>query len=256
MANLRTKHSSRLQKAVAAEREAASSKDGRPEAPPTDINEDERRYRAGFATDHPPHGAVVAQKYLEPIFGPDAPWWDHLVALNEQIKRTKRGDLSDVEAMLVTQARALDAIFTGFAARASQYAEKCPGAMDNCLRLALKAQAQCRSTLEALAEIKSPRPVAFVRQANIANGPQQVNNDPTYARAENPGKSANELLESDHGEWMDVGAAGTASRDDPALETVGEFDRPSDGYGETRRVAQRNEARHAFDKTDERTARP
>jgi hypothetical protein len=44
------------------------------------------------------------------------------------------------------------------------------------LTFALKAQAQCRSALEALAEIKNPRPVSFVKQANIANGPQQVNN--------------------------------------------------------------------------------
>ena len=43
-------------------------------------------------------------------------------------------------------------------------------------RQALKAQAQCRATLEALAEIKNPRPVAFVKQANISGGHQQVNN--------------------------------------------------------------------------------
>jgi hypothetical protein len=37
--------------------------------------------------------------------------------------------------------------------------------------LALKAQSQCRATLETLAAIKNPQPVAFVRQANIAHGP-------------------------------------------------------------------------------------
>ena len=44
------------------------------------------------------------------------------------------------------------------------------------LRSDLKAQAQCRATLEALAEIKNPHPVAFVKQANISSGHQQVNN--------------------------------------------------------------------------------
>lgn len=44
-------------------------------------------------------------------------------------------------------------------------------ATDTYLRLALKAQAQCRATLQTLAEIKNPRPVAFVKQANIAHGP-------------------------------------------------------------------------------------
>ena len=42
------------------------------------------------------------------------------------------------------------------------------------MRLALKAQAQARSTAEALALLKNPMP--YIRQANIANGPQQVNN--------------------------------------------------------------------------------
>jgi hypothetical protein len=40
----------------------------------------------------------------------------------------------------------------------------------------VKGQAQCRATLEALAEIKNPGPVAFVEQANITNGAQQVKN--------------------------------------------------------------------------------
>lgn len=44
------------------------------------------------------------------------------------------------------------------------------------LKLALRAQSQCRATLEILALIKHPQPVAIVKQANIAAGPQQVNN--------------------------------------------------------------------------------
>lgn len=39
----------------------------------------------------------------------------------------------------------------------------------------LKAQSQCRATLETLAAIKVG-PAIFARQANIAHGPQQVNN--------------------------------------------------------------------------------
>jgi hypothetical protein len=47
------------------------------------------------------------------------------------------------------------------------------------MRLALKAQSQCRATIETLAEIKNPQPVAFVQQADVAHGPQQINNGPT-----------------------------------------------------------------------------
>jgi hypothetical protein len=43
------------------------------------------------------------------------------------------------------------------------------------MRIALRAQAQCRATLETLAMIKNP-PVVYARQANIANGPQHVKN--------------------------------------------------------------------------------
>ena len=52
--------------------------------------------------------------------------------------------------------------------------------MADYLRLALKAQAQSRATAEALAAIKQG-PVVIARQANIAHGPQQVNNGPAPA---------------------------------------------------------------------------
>ena len=90
-------------------------------------------------------------------------------------------------------------------------------AADTYMRLALKAQAQCRSTLEALAEIKNPRPVSFVKQANIANGPQQVNNGvkpdkyaQAHAHAEQNTCWKNELLEHEHGNYLDTGAQGAS----------------------------------------------
>jgi hypothetical protein len=79
--------------------------------------------------------------------------------------------------MLTTHAHTLDAIFNDLARRAkcAEYLSQ----FEAYLRLGLNAQAQCRATLETLAAIKNPTPVAIVRQANIANGPQQVNNAPT-----------------------------------------------------------------------------
>ncbi len=67
------------------------------------------------------------------------------------------------------------------------------------LRLALKAQGQCRATLETLAVIKNPTALTFVKQANIAHGPQQVNNTiaPPDPQALSHGKTAiepNKLL--------------------------------------------------------------
>ena len=58
-----------------------------------------------------------------------------------------------------------------------------PQTVERYMRLALKAQAQSRATAETLHEMKYPKPVAFVQQANIANGPQQVNIGQTRPRA-------------------------------------------------------------------------
>jgi hypothetical protein len=95
------------------------------------------------------------------------------------------------------------------------------------MMFALKAQAQCRATLEALAEIKNPRPVSFVKQANISNGPQQVNNGTAaagqgaIAPAGEKEVSQSKLLEAQHGNYLDAGAQGAAGRANPHLEAVG-----------------------------------
>ena len=85
----------------------------------------------------------------------------------------QEGGLGEPEALLTAQAVTLNAIFTDLALKAAntEYLDK----FDRYLRLALKAQGQCRATIETLAEIKRP-PTLFAQQANVAHGPQQVNN--------------------------------------------------------------------------------
>lgn len=96
------------------------------------------------------------------------------------------------------------------------------------MRLALKAQAQCRATLETLANTKKP-PVVYARQANIAHGPQQVNNGSRDANARAPISLPNELLETEHGKRLELGTSGAAIGSDPALETVGAINGTADG---------------------------
>ena len=146
--------------------------------------------------------------------------------LDKRIDKIKDGDMSSVEAMLFGQAKVLETMFTSLARRAANN-EGLKQFQVN-LTLALKAQAQCRSTLEALAEIKSPRPVQFVKQANMTTGPQQVNNyagTSAHSRiqscAENSQSEPNKLLEADHGQRLDIGAQAQAGRGHQALETVG-----------------------------------
>ncbi len=93
-----------------------------------------------------------------------------------QAKAANDGDLKRAEGLLMVQAHTLDAIFNELARRAALNMEEYLDATDRYLRLGLKAQSQCRATLETLAAIKNP-PVVFARQANIAQGPQQVNNN-------------------------------------------------------------------------------
>jgi len=126
-----------------------------------------------------------------------------ITGLGGQVKQIQAGDMGSVEAMLYGQAMTLQTMFTNLARRAvtQEYLKQ----YQTYTMLAFKAQAQCRATLEALAEIKNPRPVSFVKQANISNGPQQVNNgtpgnSAQYAQAhahagQNTG-TKNELLEA------------------------------------------------------------
>lgn len=95
-------------------------------------------------------------------------------------------------------------------------------------KLALRAQNQCRMTLETLATIKNP-PVVFAKQANIAHDHQQVNNGDavSVARAGETGKPQPELLEAPHAKpkWMDAGAARAAKDADSVMATVEAIDR-------------------------------
>lgn len=161
-------------------------------------------------------------------FAGEADLVETVADLREQVKEWQAGDMGRVEAMLYGQAMTLQTIFTSLArkAEAQEYLKQ----FQVNLTLALKAQAQCRATLAALAEIKNPRPVSFVKQANISNGPQQVNNgtpgNPAqYAQAHAPARNSqtlqNELLEHQHGNYLDTGAQSAAVGADTHLEAVG-----------------------------------
>lgn len=150
--------------------------------------------------------------------------------LRSKAKTVSGGDMRPLEEMLYGQATTLQGMFTNLSRRAAnqEYLKQFQAYMT----LALKAQAQCRATLQALAEIKNPRPVQFVGQANIAQGPQQVNNGPAPAPPRAPAdKDANaqsKLLDAANEQRMDTRTSVTTGGADPVLETVGASDRPAD----------------------------
>ena len=178
------------------------------------------------------NGASVIHAYQANVMGKDADMNVLIDQLRETFAEVKGGDLHTLEAMLISQATALQTIFTSLARRAQT--QEYQKHMEAFLGLALKAQAQSRATITALVDLKYPRQATFVKQANIANGPQQVNNGAAaganpeqYAQARtHAGKSApeqNKLLEAEHGQpgkRMDTRAAQTAERSYQAVETV------------------------------------
>jgi hypothetical protein len=172
--------------------------------------------------------AAVIMDFSKPTWG-ELSLGDVLDSLNKHAGKIKGGDLSRVEAMLGGQAAALNTMFAELARRGAVNMGEYIGAAETYLKLALKAQSQCRATLEALAAIKQP-PVVFAKQANIAHGHQQVNNDSAaIARAEQIEKPQTELLEHDHGQQLDTGTAGTASCSDQTMATVEAVHGPAHG---------------------------
>lgn len=128
----------------------------------------------GRAVMHPGVNALVVISSFKNLAGGDVDRLAMLDALNESMQEVKNGDLVGLEKMLLGQATALQAMFTSFVVRASDQAK---GAnFQTYMSLALKAQNQSRATISALVDLKYPRQATFVKQANIANGPQQVNN--------------------------------------------------------------------------------
>ncbi len=157
---------------------------------------------------------------------------DLIDQLHLQTEQLKKGDMTNVEEMLYCQAVTLQAVFS----KTLQHAMSSESIKHQTmvLTLAFKAQAQCRTTLETLANIKNPRAATFVRQANIAQN-QQVNNGAgelpdNYARAREKTLSIeqNELLtdtRATHGSTVDTSAPRATSESNSTLETVGVVDR-------------------------------
>ena len=79
--------------------------------------------------------------------------------------------------------------------------------------------------------MKNPPHLAIVKQANIANGPQQVNNGAQSSRAPEIESQQTKLLEAEHGQRLDTRAASTTSRADQELEAVAAKHGTEDGGG-------------------------
>jgi hypothetical protein len=168
--------------------------------------------------------------------------WDGLSEqLEDLAKQLRQNDLTGVEDMLMGQAVALQAMFVRLT-EGAMVAENVTN-YDLKLRYALRAQSQCRATLETLAAIKNP-PVIFARQVNATTGPQQINNSGPRARENESGRNE----QSDgaaHELCQDGGTPALAVGNDSPLAPVGEIDRAPDAGGKGAVVPERMEGRPA-----------
>lgn len=183
------------------------------------------------------------------IFSDEASPLGYARAIKEAVKEVQGGDLSRADTMLVAQAYTLDALFCDLLNRWRMNIGNNFEVSDAYLRLALKSQSQSRATWESLGKIKSPNSPTFIRQANLANGPQQVNNvaepsrlpdavatvldgitgrSPAHGQIEN---KPNELLGGLH-RGMDSGAAAEAVGGDTPVGPLGKGHRTEDRGGE------------------------
>jgi hypothetical protein len=147
-----------------------------------------------------------------------------MVAVSRQAEKVQAGDTGGLEALLTAQAISLNAIFTQFANRSELNAGSNPEAVERYMRLALRAQGQCRATVETLALVKGGPRTVFTRSANIVNGPQQVNAAPagleeSRARAGEVETLPIELLEA-HEQRLDVGTSRAPGARDQAVAAL------------------------------------
>ena len=167
--------------------------------------------------------AVTARKFSQYSMG-EIDISESIKVVKDKAFKVNAGDTTALEATLTAQATALDTIFNELARRAAANMGEYIHTTEIYMRLALKAQAQCARTIEVIAAMKNP-PVIFAKQANIAQGNQQVNNGnltaTTPAHAGKTINQSNELLENQqNGEWLDNGKTKTTSGTNQAMATL------------------------------------
>jgi hypothetical protein len=133
---------------------------------------------------------------------------DIMKLLNMNIDAVKKGNLACIEEVLTTQVISLNAFFNMFIQSCLKNVHH--ESSEKLLRLALKAQNQCRTTADTLASIKNPASATFVKQTNIGYN-QQVNNNAQSSEIFENKNCTNELLDMHYGQRLDARAKGEAS---------------------------------------------
>ena len=153
------------------------------------------------------HG-IVTKAISDKMMGklPGEPAFDdfaHVIKAKAEI--TAKGNMTLPSEILTAQAMTLDSIFTEFARRSAMNMGDYIDASKRYMRLALKAQANSRATLEALAKLHQPREQT-VKHVHVNEGGQAVVADHFH---QNTGGQENAKT-NEQPYATEIGAAGTS----------------------------------------------
>lgn len=151
----------------------------------------EARQLAEVALDPAAHALTVTEKFNRGGFG-ERGLTESYAVLSEQLKEARDSDLSHYRSLLAGQAIALNSIFTELSRRAALNMREFLPATETYMRLALKAQAQSRATIEALERLLNGREQT-VRHVHVDNrGGQAVIAENVHNRGEGNGKTGDQ----------------------------------------------------------------
>jgi hypothetical protein len=145
--------------------------------------------------------------------------------LRDQVNAVSNQDLAQAEGMLLNQATALQSLFARLTEKA--FSSEHLSQFNDFMRVALRAQNQCRATLETLSAIRNP-PIVYARQANVTTGPQQINNGGPSSHAREIQNPPIQLSAEDNELRTDIRTSAVTSRINKEVEAMGEIHRPQD----------------------------
>lgn len=121
--------------------------------------------------------AAAAAAYTKTMLGDDLEKpgiGDFIGHVQAETSKASDGDITAVSKMLMAQAITLDSMFAELARRAALNMGQHIPAAEKYGRLALKAQSNCRATLEALAKLHQPAKEQIVRHIHVNEGGQAI----------------------------------------------------------------------------------
>ncbi|MCK0099840.1 hypothetical protein MWU38_10640 [Qipengyuania sp. S6317L1] len=156
---------SKKSKAGSARDKARLDVEGQPE-------KSKERNLADVSLDPAASGMAAARMFIAGSFG-EQDSTELYLSLSDKGKAAASGDLTHYKTMLAAQADTLNSVFTELARRAALNMGEYISATEIYMRLALKAQVQCKANIEALDRLSNGR-VQTVRHVHVNDGGQAV----------------------------------------------------------------------------------